>query len=55
VTGVIKTDNGVFIAPGDQAEVAFELGKSVGIEKDIRFAIREGGKTDGAGLVTEVA
>jgi elongation factor Tu len=55
VTGVIRVAEGTFIAPGDQAEVVFELGKPVGIEKGIRFAIREGGKTVGAGLVTEVA
>jgi elongation factor Tu len=55
VTGVIRVAEGTFIAPGDQAEVTFELGKPFGIENGIRFAIREGGKTVGAGLVTEVA
>ncbi|MCE9523734.1 MAG: elongation factor Tu, partial [Alphaproteobacteria bacterium] len=54
VTGVVLVDEGVFVAPGDQAEISFELGKPVGIEKGVRFAIREGGKTVGAGLVTEV-
>jgi elongation factor Tu len=42
------------VFPGDQAEIRFELNKLVGIEKGLRFVIREGGKTVGAGLVTEV-
>ena len=42
------------MSPGDQAEISFDLGKPVGIEQGMRFAIREGGKTVGAGLVTEV-
>lgn len=37
-----------------QAEIRFDLRKPVGIEKGMRFAIREGGKTVRAGLVTEV-
>jgi elongation factor Tu len=55
VTGVIMFDEGVMVNPGDQADVGFELNKPVGVEKGVRFAIREGGKTVGAGLVTEVA
>jgi elongation factor Tu len=55
VTGVINVGEGAVISPGDQAEISFELNKPVGIEKGVRFAIREGGKTVGAGLVTEVA
>ncbi len=55
VTGVINIDNEAGIAfPGDQTDISFELKKSVGLEKGIRFAIREGGKTVGAGIVTEV-
>jgi elongation factor Tu len=54
VPGVINVDAEGLIAPGDQAEIGFELMKPVGIEKGVRFAIREGGKTVGAGLVTEV-
>jgi elongation factor Tu len=54
VTGVIQVDEGKSVHPGDQAEIAFELTKPVGIEAGVRFAIREGGKTVGAGLVTEV-
>jgi elongation factor Tu len=54
VTGVIEVDNGASVSPGDQAEVSFALNKPVGIEPGVRFAIREGGKTVGAGVVTEV-
>ena len=54
VTGVVETTDGGPVSPGDRAEVAFELAKPVGIEPGVRFAIREGGKTVGAGVVTEV-
>jgi elongation factor Tu len=54
VTGVIETADEAVVSPGDQAEINFSLRKPVGIEKGMRFAIREGGKTVGAGLVTEV-
>ncbi|MEZ4320105.1 MAG: elongation factor Tu [Myxococcota bacterium] len=53
VTGVIHTDAPV--SPGDRATVHFELHKPVGIEPGMRFAIREGGKTVGAGVVTRIA
>jgi elongation factor Tu len=55
VTGVVATHNGALVNPGDQAEISFELNKPVGIEAGVRFAIREGGKTVGAGMVTEVS
>ena len=42
------------IAPGDQAEIGFELAKPVGIEPGVRFAMREGGRTVGAGIVTGI-
>ncbi|MEZ5938585.1 MAG: elongation factor Tu [Hyphomonadaceae bacterium] len=54
VTGVISTVGDGLVAPGDTADVRFELAKAVGFEKGVRFAIREGGKTVGAGVVTEV-
>ncbi len=54
VTGVMRVEGDAFVAPGDQADIGFELMKPVGMEKGVRFAIREGGKTVGAGLVTEV-
>ncbi len=55
VTGVITVlgEDGL-VQPGDQAEVEFDLKKPVGIEEGIRFAIREGGKTVGAGFVRSV-
>nr|WP_221220990.1 hypothetical protein [Phenylobacterium haematophilum] len=54
VTGVIQIAGDASVQPGDRAEIAFELMKPVGIEAGVRFAIREGGRTVGAGLVTEV-
>jgi len=54
VTGVVQVDGDASVRPGDRAEIAFELMKPVGIEAGVRFAIREGGRTVGAGLVTEV-
>jgi elongation factor Tu len=54
VTGVISVENDNGLAyPGDQVDIHFELHKPVGIEKGVRFAIREGSKTVGAGFVTE--
>ncbi len=55
VTGVIRvdTDTGM-VEPGAQAQIGFELNKPVAIENGMRFAMREGGKTVGAGIVTEV-
>ncbi len=40
--------------PGDNVELAVELITPVAIEEGLRFAIREGGKTVGAGVVTAV-
>ena len=54
VSGTILVDDGVEVVPGDRAEIAFVLGKPVGVENGMRFAIREGGRTVGAGLVTDV-
>jgi elongation factor Tu len=42
------------LAPGTRAEVALALDRPVGIEAGVRFALREGGKTIGAGVVTAV-
>ncbi len=55
ITGVIEVAEDLPVTPGSQAEVGFVLHKPVGIEKGIRFALREGGKTVGAGIVTDVA
>jgi elongation factor Tu len=55
VTGSIKLPEGVEMAmPGDHINVDVELYQPIGIEKQLRFAIREGGKTVGSGVVTEI-
>ncbi len=55
VTGTIKLPQGVeMVMPGDNAEIEVELIQPVAIEKELRFAIREGGRTVGAGVVTEI-
>ena len=43
------------VTPGDRATVSFVLTRSVGIERGMRFAVREGGRTIGAGVITAVA
>jgi elongation factor Tu len=40
--------------PGDNIQMEVELHTEVAIEKELRFAIREGGRTVGAGVVTEI-
>jgi elongation factor Tu len=42
------------LTPGDHAKVSLELHKPVGMEPGMRFAVREGGKTVGAGVVLSV-
>jgi elongation factor Tu len=55
VTGTLKLPEGVeMVMPGDNAQVEVELIQPVAIEKEMRFAIREGGRTVGAGVVTEI-
>lgn len=55
VTGVIKLPEGVeMIMPGDNIEVDAELIAPIASEEGTRFAIREGGKTVGAGVVTKI-
>lgn len=55
VTGVVTIENETGqLQPGNKADIGFELQKSVGLENGMRFAIREGGKTVGAGIVTKV-
>jgi len=55
VTGVIKLPEGVeMVMPGDNVELEVELIKPVALEEGLRFAIREGGKTVGAGVVTKI-
>ena len=55
VTGIIKCPEGVeMVMPGDNLTVDVELGKKIAMEAGQRFAIREGGRTIGAGRITEV-
>jgi elongation factor Tu len=55
VTGVIKLPEGVEMCrPGDNVEMSVELITPIAIEKGLRFAIREGGRTVGSGVVTDV-
>ncbi len=55
VTGTVALPTGVeMVMPGDNVSVEIELQKPVAMEKGLRFAIREGGRTIGAGRVTEV-
>jgi elongation factor Tu len=42
------------VMPGDNVNMIVELITPVALEKEMRFAIREGGKTVGAGVVTEI-
>jgi elongation factor Tu len=43
------------LGPGERSEVTFELGHEVALEVGMRFAMREGGRTVGAGVVSSVA
>jgi len=55
VTGSIKLPDGVeMVMPGDNITMEVELQKEIAMEKELRFAIREGGRTVGAGVVTEI-
>jgi elongation factor Tu len=55
VTGIIKCPEGVeMVMPGDNLTVEIELGKKIAMEAGQRFAIREGGRTIGAGRIAEV-
>jgi len=42
------------VMPGDDVELSIELITPIAMEKELRFAIREGGRTVGAGVVTEI-
>ena len=55
ITGVIALEEGVeMVMPGDNATFNVELIHPIAMEKGLRFAIREGGRTVGAGVVTEI-
>jgi elongation factor Tu len=55
VTGVAHLPEGVeMVMPGDNVTISVELIAPIAMEKELRFAIREGGRTVGAGVVTEI-
>lgn len=55
MTGVISLNEGVeMVMPGDNATFNVELIAPIAMEQGLRFAIREGGRTVGAGVVTEI-
>ena len=55
VTGVATLNEGVeMVMPGDNSQLTIELIAPIAMEKGLRFAIREGGRTVGAGTVSEV-
>ncbi|WPX96784.1 elongation factor Tu [Candidatus Bandiella euplotis] len=55
VTGAVELKDGVeMVMPGDNTEIVVELIAPIAMDKGLKFAIREGGKTVGAGVVTEI-
>ncbi|NLZ53595.1 MAG: elongation factor Tu, partial [Thermoanaerobacteraceae bacterium] len=55
VTGTITLPEGTeMVMPGDNIEMTIELISPIAIEQGLRFAIREGGKTVGAGVVADI-
>jgi elongation factor Tu len=55
VTGSVKLAEGTeMVMPGDNTQMEIELGAPIAMEQALRFAIREGGRTVGSGVVTEI-
>lgn len=55
VTGIVTLDAGrEMVMPGDNVMLSVELISPIAMDKDVRFAIREGGRTVGSGIVTEI-
>jgi elongation factor Tu len=55
VTGSIKLPDGQeMVMPGDNTNMEIELGQPIAMDQGLRFAVREGGRTVGAGVVTEI-
>lgn len=55
VTGIVQLPQGTeMVMPGDNVSIEAELIQPIAMEKELRFAIREGGKTVGAGVVSEI-
>jgi elongation factor Tu len=55
VTGIVTLPEGRdMVMPGDTVELTVELISKIAMDKDLRFAIREGGRTVGSGVITEI-
>ena len=55
MTGIVKLPEGVeIVMPGDNIKMSIELITPIAMEEGLRFAIREGGRTVGAGVVTSM-
>jgi elongation factor Tu len=55
VTGSVKLPEGTeMVMPGDNTQMEIDLGAPIAMEETLRFAIREGGRTVGSGVVTEI-
>jgi elongation factor Tu len=55
VTGIVTLPEGTeMVMPGDNVSVTVELVQPIAMEEKVRFAIREGGRTVGAGVVTKI-
>jgi elongation factor Tu len=55
VTGVLTLPEGVeMVMPGDNVTIEAQLITPIAMEKEVRFAVREGGRTVGAGVVSEI-
>jgi elongation factor Tu len=55
VTGAVKLPEGTeMVMPGDNTEMTVLVGKAIAMDEGLRFAIREGGRTVGAGRVVKI-
>jgi elongation factor Tu len=55
VTGIVKLEEGVeMVMPGDNVELNIELITPIAMDQGLRFAIREGGRTVGSGVVSKI-
>jgi elongation factor Tu len=55
VTGILTLPEGVeMVMPGDNVAIEAELITPIAMEKELRFAVREGGRTVGAGVVSDI-
>ena len=55
MTGVLTLPEGVeMVMPGDNVTIQAQLITPIAMEKEVRFAVREGGRTVGAGVVSEI-